>query len=154
MRKLDIPLEDAKELITELAKDDEEKDNRIRTLHETYKKQDLDEIAGYSGLLKLLTYDCTENDAKEKLKKVKEIIDKKFGTSKNNKKEKEDEKDEEEIDIISLIKEYYVDLFVDQFNKPYIAIKINGHVEILGLDSQRFKNWLFRFFYENTGKIK
>ena len=108
LRKLGVSLEDAEEFVNELAKDDEEKSNRIITLNETYKKQDVDEIAGYSGLLKLLTYDCKERDAKEKLKKVKEIIDKIFGTSKDNKKEKEDEKDEEEIDIISLIKEYYV----------------------------------------------
>ena len=108
LRKLGVSLEDAEEFVNELAKDDEEKSNRTRTLNETYKKQDVDEIAGYSGLLKLLTYDCKERDAKEKLKKVKEIIDKIFGTSKDNKKEKEDEKDEEEIDIISLIKEYYV----------------------------------------------
>lgn len=108
LRKLGVSLEDAEEFVNELAKDDEEKSNRIITLNETYKKQDVDEIAGYSGLLKLLTYDCKERDAKEKLKKVKEIIDKIFGTSKDNKKEKEDEKDEEEIDIISLTKEYYV----------------------------------------------
>ena len=154
LRKLGVSLEVAEEIITELAKEDEEKGNRIRTLHETYKKQDLDKIAGYSGLLKLLTYDCKERDAKEKLKKVKKIIDKIIVTNKNNKKENEDEKDEEKIDIISLIKEDYVDLFVDQFNKPYIAIKIKEHVEILGLDSQRFKNWLYRLFYENTGEIK
>ena len=92
LRKLGVSLEAAEELINELAKDDEEKGNRIRTLHETYKKQDLDEIAGYSGLLKLLSYDCNEDDAKEKLKKVKEIIDKKFETNKDNKKEKEEEK--------------------------------------------------------------
>ncbi|HEX6294785.1 MAG TPA: bifunctional DNA primase/polymerase [Nitrososphaeraceae archaeon] len=139
LRKLGVSLEAAEQLINELTKDDEEKANRIRTLHETYKKQDLKKIAGYSGLLKLLSYDCTQDDAKEKLTKVKEIIDNQFGTSENNKKE-------EKIDIILLIKEDYVDLFVDQFNKPYIAIKIKGHVEILGLDSQRFKNWLYRFF--------
>jgi hypothetical protein len=97
--KLGLSLEDAEVLINELAKDDEEKSNRIRTLQETYKKQDLDEIAGYSGLLKLLTFDCKESDAKEKLKKVKDIINKIFGTSKDNKKEKEDEKDEEEIGL-------------------------------------------------------
>ena len=153
LRKLGVSLEAAEELINELVKDDEEKDNRIRTLHETYQKQDQDKIAGYSGLLQLLSYDCNEDDAKEKLKKVKEIIDKIFGTSKNNKKGKEKKKGKEEIDIISLIKEYYVDVFVDQFNKPYIAIKIKGHIEVLGLDSQRFKNWLFRFFYKNTGEI-
>ena len=49
LRKLGVSLEVAEELINELAKDDEEKGNRIRTLQETYKKQDLDEIAGYSG---------------------------------------------------------------------------------------------------------
>ncbi|HSF51270.1 MAG TPA: bifunctional DNA primase/polymerase, partial [Nitrososphaeraceae archaeon] len=149
LRKLGIPLETAEKIITELAKDDEEKGTRIRTLHETYKKQDLNEIAGYSGLLKLLSYDCSEDDAKEKLTTVKEIIDKKFETNKNNKKEKE-----EEIDILSLIKEdYCIALFVDQFNKPYIAIKIKEHVEILGIDNQRFKNWLFKVFYKNTGDL-
>ena len=132
LRKLCVSLEAGEELINELAKDDEEKGNRLRTLQETYKKQDLDEIAGYSGLLKLLTYDCTEDEAKEKLKKVKEIIDQKFGTNKDNKNEnEEDDRDEDEIDIILLIKEYYVDLFVDQFNKPFIAIKINGHIKLV-----------------------
>ena len=92
LRKLDISLEAAKEIINELAKEDEEKNNRIRTLQETYQKTDLDEIAGYSGLLKLLTYDCREDEAKEKLKKVKEIIDKIFESNKDNKKEKEVER--------------------------------------------------------------
>ena len=81
LRKLGVSLEAGQEIINGLAKDDEEKDNRIRTLHETYKKQDLKEIAGYSGLFKLLTYDCREDDATEKLKKVKEIVDKIFGTN-------------------------------------------------------------------------
>ena len=149
LRKLGVSLEDAEEIITELTKNDEEKHNRIRTLQETYKKE-IEEIAGYSGLLKLLSYYCTEDNAKEKLTKIKEIIDRKFETNKINKKETK----KEEIDIISLIKEdYCVELFVDQFNKPYIAIKIKEHLEILGLDSQRFKNWLFRFFYKNTGDL-
>jgi hypothetical protein len=152
LRKLDVPLEAAEELINELAKEDEEKGNRIRTLHDTYKKQDLDEIAGYSGL-KLLTYDCTEAESKEKLTKINDIINQKFGTNNDNKNEDEEDEEEEQIDITLLIKEYYVDLFVDQFNNPCIAIKINGHVEVLGLDGQRFKNWLYRFFYENLGKI-
>ena len=151
LRKLGISLEVAEELINELAKDDEEKGNRLRTLQETYNKQDLDEIAGYSGLLNLLSYDCTEDEAKEKLKKVEDIIDENFETNKNNKKAKEKK---QEIDIVSLIKENHcVELFVDQFNNPYIAIKIKGHVENLGLDSQRFKNWLFKFFYENTDEL-
>ena len=60
LRKLGISLEVAEQIVIELAKDDEEKGNRIRTLYETYKKQDEDEIAGYSGLLKLLSYDCTD----------------------------------------------------------------------------------------------
>jgi Bifunctional DNA primase/polymerase, N-terminal len=151
LRKLGISLEDAEKIIVELAKDDEEKSNRIRTLQETYKKHNLDEIAGYAGLLKLFVYEYNSiEDAKEKLIKVKEIIDKQFGTNKDNKKEIEKEK----IDILSLIKkDYCVELFVDQFNKPYIAIKIKEHKENLGLDSQRFKNWLYRFYYENTGEI-
>ena len=55
LRKLNVPLEATQELINELAKDDEEKDNRIRTLQETYKKQDLDEIAGYNDTVMTVT---------------------------------------------------------------------------------------------------
>ncbi|HJT82889.1 MAG TPA: bifunctional DNA primase/polymerase [Nitrososphaeraceae archaeon] len=153
LRKLGVSLEVAEEIINELARDDEEKGNRIRTLQETYKKQNLDEIAGYSGLLKLLTYDCNEEEAKEKLTKINDIVNQNFGSNQDNKNEDEEGGEEEQIDITLLIKEYYVDLFVDQFNKPCIAIKINGHVEVLGLDGPRFKNWLYRFFYENFGKI-
>ena len=88
LRKLGVSLEDAEEFINELAKDDEEKGNRIRTLNETYKKQDVDEIAGYSGLLKLLTYDCSEDDAKEKLKKLKRLLIKYLRLVKITKKKK------------------------------------------------------------------
>ena len=38
-----------------MAENDEEKQARFRTLEETYKKQDLNGISGYSGLLSILT---------------------------------------------------------------------------------------------------
>ncbi len=44
-----------KSIIKELVIGDEERNNRIKTLRETYQKQDLEEVAGYSYLLELLS---------------------------------------------------------------------------------------------------
>jgi Bifunctional DNA primase/polymerase, N-terminal len=54
MRKEGIPFESAFKVIECIAADDEEKSARIRTLQETYKKQELGKICGYSGLLSIL----------------------------------------------------------------------------------------------------
>ena len=54
MRKEGILFESALKVIESIAADDEEKPDRIRTLQETYKKQNLDKVCGYSGLLQYL----------------------------------------------------------------------------------------------------
>jgi hypothetical protein len=51
MRKEGIPFENAFKVIECIAAGDEEKPARIRTLQETYKKEDLNEVSGYAGLL-------------------------------------------------------------------------------------------------------
>ncbi len=58
-----------------------------------------------------------------------------------------------EINFVESVRQHCLELFVDQYNVPYVSIELKGHKEILGIDSQRFKNWLYRFFYEKNGEI-
>jgi hypothetical protein len=56
----------------------------------------------------------------------------------------------EKIDLLELIKSCCVELFVDQYNNPYVALKINDHVEIWSLNSNKVKYIFFRICYEKT----
>jgi hypothetical protein len=58
-----------------------------------------------------------------------------------------------EINFVESVRQNCHELFVDQYNVPYVSIELKGHNEIIGIDSQRFKNWLFKFFYEKNGDI-
>ena len=71
MRKEGISIGSALKVIESIAADDEEKSARIRTLQETYKKQDLDKVCGYSGLLSILANHTQSKDvAKQILEEV------------------------------------------------------------------------------------
>ena len=62
MRKEDMSFQSALKVIESIAADDEEKPARIRTLEETYKKQDLDRVCGYSGLFSILLNQTQNED--------------------------------------------------------------------------------------------
>jgi hypothetical protein len=71
MRKDGIAFQSALKVIEGIAEDDEEKAARIRTLEETYKKQDLHNVSGYSGLLSILMIQTqNEDNAKQILEQV------------------------------------------------------------------------------------
>jgi hypothetical protein len=69
IRKEGISFENALKVIESIAADDEEKSARIRTLQETYKKEELDKVCGYSGLLSILTNQTQSED------RAKQILD-------------------------------------------------------------------------------
>jgi hypothetical protein len=77
MRKEGIPFESALKVIECIAADDEEKPARIRTLQETYQKEHLDKVSGYTGLLTILVNQTqNEEEAKQILKEVKSLFPK------------------------------------------------------------------------------
>jgi hypothetical protein len=83
MRKEGISFESAFKVIECIAADDEEKPARIRTLEETYKKEDLDKICGYSGLLSTFVNQIqNEDNAKQILEEVKSLFPKTTGARK------------------------------------------------------------------------
>jgi hypothetical protein len=67
MRKEDISFHGALKVIERIAADDEEKSARIRTLEETYKKEDLDNVCGYSGLFSILLNQTQSEDMTRQL---------------------------------------------------------------------------------------
>jgi P4 family phage/plasmid primase-like protien len=75
MRKEGIEYESVRKLIESLAETDEEIQARLRTLDETYEKQDLEKICGYSGLLNTLEQATADSSIpKNILNKIFQII--------------------------------------------------------------------------------
>ncbi|HSF51355.1 MAG TPA: hypothetical protein VLA74_11390, partial [Nitrososphaeraceae archaeon] len=103
LRKLDVRYDNAEKLINELAIDDEERNTRIKTLKETYKKQDPEEIAGYSYLLELLSEQDNSSiqTAIAKLKEIPKILEEKQiikkGIKGHKKENNEAKKEKKEI---------------------------------------------------------
>jgi hypothetical protein len=130
MRKEGIPFESALKVIETIAEDDEEKSARIRTLRETYKKEDLNGLSGYAGLLLILINQTrNEENAKQILKQVKLL----FPKTKASKKESrhpslvELDKDGEEKDKKTnyIQKHHDGDLLAEAIiigRKPYFAV--------------------------------
>jgi hypothetical protein len=60
---------------------------------------------------------------------------------------------ENAVSILDSIKKRYIEIFQDQFNEPYITIKINSHVECIPLEGNRFKNVIRKEYFEKEDKI-
>jgi hypothetical protein len=48
---------------------------------------------------------------------------------------------------LQLVKENCLELFVDQYGTPFAAVKVKDHVEVLSLNTSRFRNWLCKLYY-------
>ena len=53
--------------------------------------------------------------------------------------------------VIPRIKPHIHQLFIDEYDVPHAGITIDNHVEVLRLDSRRFKNWMARQMYLKKG---
>jgi Bifunctional DNA primase/polymerase, N-terminal len=70
---------------------------------------------------------------------------------KEEKKEVEDE-DNDGVDVLELVKRNCSEFFLDQYNSSYAAFRVNQHTEIMSMQSRRFRNWVCKTYYENTGE--
>ncbi|MGD1838154.1 MAG: hypothetical protein ACPKPY_08870, partial [Nitrososphaeraceae archaeon] len=57
-----------------------------------------------------------------------------------------------ETDLITIVKQSIVELFIDEYKIPHVAIKINDHTEIISLNNRRFKYLLFKICNDYTKK--
>ena len=102
LRKLGVSYDNAEKIIKELVISDEERNNRIKTLRETYQKQNLEEVAGYSYLLELLSDQASgSQDTIAKLKEIPKILEAKHIIKKDikghKKQNNESRKEKKEI---------------------------------------------------------
>ena len=146
LRKKGVVIEHAQKVIESLSEDDEEKQNRIRTLQETYAKDNLSGIKGYSGLLALLTEQLEdEQKAYDTLKIGEKIF--------QDKEEKaKDEKDEKE-DTLQLVNKNCLEFFLDQYGLAYAAVRLSDHVETMSINGKRFRNWVCKTKYDATNSL-
>jgi hypothetical protein len=48
---------------------------------------------------------------------------------------------------------YHGRLFRDEYDIPHVAINVNGHLETLPIDSNRFKDWITRMFFKEQSTV-
>ena len=155
MRKVWISYESAYKVIQHIASSDEEKEARLGTLDETYKKQDVDKICGYSGLLSLLR-DQLENEeqAGRTLKEIEDLfLTNTTGSkcSKGNKLSIDPAESKSQVQvIIELVKINAVLFFKDQNGIPNIKIKVADYAEVMPVQSRRFEYYVSKLYYDRT----
>ncbi|MFL6378716.1 MAG: bifunctional DNA primase/polymerase, partial [Nitrososphaeraceae archaeon] len=155
MRKGGISFDSALKVIECIAVDDEEKPARIRTLEETYKKQDLDKVCGYSGLISILVnQEQNEDRAKQILDEVGFVFPRtseaaKYTTLRDT-TANEEQKSQSHI-LIELAHANASLFFKDQHGTAFVLIsQTEGHKDLILLESDRFKRYLAKLFYDNN----
>jgi hypothetical protein len=100
LKKEGILIESARKVIQGICEDDEEKDARLRTLEETYQKEAVNDIKGYSGLLEILKDELgDERKAQTFLDELRSLLEQ------VQKKDEEDELDDEDQERKSIVKD-------------------------------------------------
>lgn len=54
---------------------------------------------------------------------------------------------------LGLVEQNIEELFTDQFDDPYAAVRVDKHFETLRIKSSRFTNWIARLYYTNTKNV-
>jgi hypothetical protein len=76
------------------------------------------------------------------------------GKRNENGKTKTEKERKTKIQIVfDIVKERARNLFIDEYQTPYIAIPIEDHLEIFAINSQSFKNWFRMFIFERSGIV-
>jgi hypothetical protein len=153
MRKKGVVCESVYKIIEALAVNDEEREARFRTLKETYKKEKLHDIKGYSGFLSLIRDQLhDEEKAHQLLSQVNNLFQSTENRYENNvnceKIALEEESQKQRL--IKLAKANSEIYFKDQYKKTYAKIRLKDHSEIISLDSNKFKHFLSKLYYDYT----
>jgi hypothetical protein len=150
MRKEGIEFDSAMKVIECIAVDDEEKPARIRTLEETYKKQDLDKVCGYSGLLSILVNQTQNEDgAKQILEQVISVFPKIHDNKQSNGLPSAEKSQSQTL--IELAHVNVSRFFKDQHGIAFaLAAPVEGRKELIPLESDKFKRYLAKLYYDNN----
>ena len=155
MRKADISFDSTLKAIETIAADDEEKPARIKTLEETYKKQNLHKVSGYLGLLSIL---ISQTQDEYKTKRILGQVESHFPKRQNGMQSKratfgEEQKSESQI-LLELAHANVPRFFKDQHGIAFaLIVPKEGRRELVSLESNRFRRYLAKLFYDNHKRI-
>jgi hypothetical protein len=149
------------EYLIKLAEGDEEAEKRYQAVRDTYAKN-VSDVSGYAKLLEAVDGDAS----------VIVIIQKEFSKlgyhfngkydprtgSESNDSELEEsgETSNSATELLTIVEPEIAELFKDQLNNPFAAIRINGHIETILIpasNSGKFKMWIFKTYYEKEQKV-
>lgn len=158
LRKENVSLSSAKKLVKALAQDDEQMKDRLRTLNDTFEKDDLTKIKGYSGLLSLIIEtDTTEKEALKVLSSVELLISQNKGGEKGKKKKITNKSNEENNQsniseaqlVLLLAQQNCIEYFTDQYADSYVSARIDDHTELINMKSAKMRHWLYRLCFND-----
>jgi Bifunctional DNA primase/polymerase, N-terminal len=155
-----ISLTSAKILVTELSDSthDEQKNNRLQVLNNTYLKGlNGEELTGSTQILQVLTRSLNgdRNFASLVLEDILQDLD-------EGKEKKQVEMDDNSSGssptitqvLISLVRENALRFFKDQYDVAYTKIKVVEHAEIIALGSKKFEYYVSKLYFDYTqGKV-
>jgi len=153
LRKENVSIDAARRIMELIAQDDEEKQDRLRTLEATYTKKDLNAIKGYSGFLSVLTDSVhDEQKACQIMEGVSDIIQ---GTQSPAYEKNEDYNSRTNPRHLIKLAEVNSELFFkDQYGIANVKIKVADHAEIMPIQNKRFEYYLSKLYYDGTGREK
>lgn len=155
LRKEGITAEGARKVIEAIADSDEELTDRLQTLKTTYERENTDEIKGYTGLLEILKVQLGSADiAREILREAQSMLPKR------------EPAEDSEIDrnsagtrppsaseiAIGLVDSKAVLYFKDEYDTPHARVQVDGHIEVMPIDSTKFEHFVSNLFYYEMGK--
>jgi hypothetical protein len=134
--------------------DDEELQMRLDAVKGTYTKK-VEEVSGYNRLLELVD----ENESIiQKIKKQFSRLGYRFYDDNADPRTGSESNDSSNsaTELLTIVKPEIVELFKDQLNNPFAAIRINGHFETMPIpasSSSKFKMWVCKTYYEKEQKV-
>ena len=122
----------------------------------------MDKIAGYSGLLELLSNQYDEEDAIIKeiytileennvIKKERKIEE--YGKNTNGGDNNNNNSSTNPEKLIQIVENNINLLFTDQYDTAYAQVNINDHQETIKIESKKFSRLLAKLYYDSTGKV-
>jgi Bifunctional DNA primase/polymerase, N-terminal len=157
LRKEGVTVDSARKIVEGLAADDEELSGRLLTLENTYKKESLNEIKGYAGLLEILESQLGSADiARQMLKEVQATFPEKGVVDAGDSGESggyngggSGNKPPSASEIaIGLVDKRAVLYFLDEYATPHLKVKVGEHTETMPVGSGRFELYVSKVFYD------
>jgi hypothetical protein len=149
------------EHLIKLAGGDEESEKRYQAVRDTYSRN-ASEVSGYAKLLEAVNGDhfvivIIQKEFSKLGYHFNGNYDHRIGSESNDSElEESGETSNSATELLTIVEPEIAELFKNQLNNPFAAIRINGHIETIPIpasNSGKFKMWIFKTYYEKAHKV-